>query len=108
MVVQRSRSKLKRNDRSCERIQPAVGVGKWLSIIMTALSAKVSRNRRRVILAASGSTQKQLLNCGSAHWSAVCTMPPLSITEPFGDRPMTHTLPGVYPGHGSIHTLSID
>ena len=103
---QRSRSKWKRNDRPCERIQPAVGVGKWLGMIMAGVSAKVSRNRWRVVLASSGSTQKQLLSCGSAHWSAVCMMSPLRITEPSGDRALTHTCPGVCPGHGSIHALS--
>src|SRR5262245_27090046 len=66
-VLQRSRSKWNRNDRSCERIQPAVGVGKWPGMTITALSAKVSRKRWRVVRAASASTQKQLLSCGSAH-----------------------------------------
>ena len=72
---------------------------------MTGLSAKVSSNRRRVVLAASGSMQKQLLSCCSAHWSAVCMISPLRITEACGDRAMTHTWPGVCPGHGSIHRL---
>jgi hypothetical protein len=54
------------NDPSCDRIQPAVGVGKRAGMTITRVSAKVSRKRRLVARAISASTQKQLLSRGSA------------------------------------------
>src|SRR6516162_2257085 len=93
MPPQRRSSKPKRNDPSCDRIQPAVGVGKWAGMIMTGLSAKVSMNLSRVARAISASTQKQLLSWGSAHCSGVCMISPLRTTDGCGDPTTTQTWP---------------
>jgi len=54
----------------------------------------------------SASTQKQLLSWGSAHCSGVCMISPLSTMDACGDPTTRQTWPGVWPGHGSIRTLS--